>query len=1114
MRKIYIILLIIAIVLPVNSISYAVMPLSLSDSGGSAVDDLHKTIDNDTDTFWYIQDNNAFIVYEYEQVQRVSSIGIIWHRPENEYRFSIQVSEEEDEYETIVENAHCFNTADMQIYSFPTVGTKHIMLKASTSKGLGIKEFILNPPLQNADEKADAFSEESKIHTNGQDIKSDNDAPIETALLMALGIIKASKDDFFNAEAKLTRAQAVALIIRCLGLGDYTDYEQQFFKDVPPEHNEFSEVNTAYRLGLVSGVGDDRFAPDEAATIQQVAKLVVKMLEHDVKAEAMDNTLTSYSAIATELKLFSGVSFLSSEYITGAEMAKVLYNALHTAVFERQAYGLKESYQLGPLFMEKYFDLFRGTGIIASNDFVSLFDTNRPQSGYVRIKDDKNDALSEGIYKEGEANASDFFGRKVVFYYFNKTHEEPVLLLVKPVEASTSVAKITPENFLSITYEKTGSQGEVGYGNVQISYVDGGKELSCAVLDNAKIIANNKKLENFNFDRLDDFGNLNAELTLIDNGGGFDIVILKQYNDFVVDTISTSSIYGMYHPNTLINLEGKMRKRDYTIFFDGEETDIQKLQKWDVLSVAESDDESYIEITVCREQKQGKVVEVIGDDFLNIDGIVYFISKDATDTLGIQPGDEAIFHFNKFGYVSAVSHRTNSMQIAALIDFSASKNLMPSKIGLLTMSGYKVFELAPKVTYTNKHGDKLEKDGLGLVGENLLWDEANEDSCRKLISYTLNKENKVNSISQAIQGKLVTDGNDIVPNGTNLVEISDSRTSKTNSVVSGSLRYRKAGNLFGGLSVGVHEFFINEKTRIFTVPSVDSNQKLDYEEMALFNESVLIDNKDYIVSAYAVDDSAYAQYLLIRTFPFATPALNDKTWPLVITEIRDTIDSEGNVKKKLVGIRSGVEAEFLVKNDMVLSNYVVMGNLIGNYTYGYTLVPEIVVANTPVNVINKTKILPGDIVQCTFDEYTNEITGLSVIFDGSRAKTSAEYQIKGLNNTTQGSDASQLGTNYANQRIFGKVIAKKGDIAFIQGKQTIRDSNDAPMLIVPFDVGKAKVCSVDVKTVCQDGKVTSSSVTRQAVIAPNDILVGDEVFIRQSAAYCRDVVVFRWTTKD
>ncbi len=113
-----------------------------------------------------------------------------------------------------------------------------------------------------------------------------------------------------TVDGPVTRAGLTKMLVLIMGLSPNNMSCE--FTDVPADHWAYSFIAQAAALGIVNGMGDGTFAPDEYVTYQQAMKIVVCALGYGVGAEhkggyphgyvmtAMNLGLTPSEAIMTE----------------------------------------------------------------------------------------------------------------------------------------------------------------------------------------------------------------------------------------------------------------------------------------------------------------------------------------------------------------------------------------------------------------------------------------------------------------------------------------------------------------------------------------------------------------------------------------------------------------------------------------------------------------------------------------------------------------------------------------------------------------------------------------------------------------------------------------------
>lgn len=143
--------------------------------------------------------------------------------------------------------------------------------------------------------------------------------------------------DRFAPDAALTRAEAATIIVRVLGLKDEAAGGSASFTDVPATHWAWQDIRIAKQSGLIQGISDDRFAPDQVMTREQMSMLLSRALHLTSQSGSAaakrfsDVPAGSWSAEAIAAMSSNGLvdgfangTFRPSASLTRAEMATLL----------------------------------------------------------------------------------------------------------------------------------------------------------------------------------------------------------------------------------------------------------------------------------------------------------------------------------------------------------------------------------------------------------------------------------------------------------------------------------------------------------------------------------------------------------------------------------------------------------------------------------------------------------------------------------------------------------------------------------------------------------------------------------------------------------------------
>ncbi len=143
----------------------------------------------------------------------------------------------------------------------------------------------------------------------------------EAEALQSAGLLQGNEKGL-DLLKPLTRIEAATMLLRAIGESETApDDATQTFDDVPPSHWGFGAAAKAQSLGIVNGMGDGTFAPDELVTDAQFSTMVLRAAdtgEFDWQ-QAVD-ILIERGIITTE-------DAKAMDLFTRGDMAKIIYEA-------------------------------------------------------------------------------------------------------------------------------------------------------------------------------------------------------------------------------------------------------------------------------------------------------------------------------------------------------------------------------------------------------------------------------------------------------------------------------------------------------------------------------------------------------------------------------------------------------------------------------------------------------------------------------------------------------------------------------------------------------------------------------------------------------------------
>lgn len=142
--------------------------------------------------------------------------------------------------------------------------------------------------------------------------------------LYSKGIMTNLRSDAFGADDTTTRGEFATLLVRGLNIPlDYDTNKQTFFDIVPEAISttwNFKSIETAARAGIVTGLSDGFFGPDQALTREQAAVMIARALK--LKMNANDAKLVT--SLSKSFVDSGSMDFYSRPAIEAVSKAKIM----------------------------------------------------------------------------------------------------------------------------------------------------------------------------------------------------------------------------------------------------------------------------------------------------------------------------------------------------------------------------------------------------------------------------------------------------------------------------------------------------------------------------------------------------------------------------------------------------------------------------------------------------------------------------------------------------------------------------------------------------------------------------------------------------------------------
>ncbi|MBR5157003.1 MAG: S-layer homology domain-containing protein [Clostridia bacterium] len=713
-------------------------------------------------------------------------------------------------------------------------------------------------------EISEPFSEPYEI--NPEDLKDYKDSPYkkEIDFLRALGIVNAFDDGTFKPDNAITRAEFAALSVRARNVTAVPAAEIKF-GDVDPQNWAANVISSACVLGYMSGMGDGSFKPNDTITLEQAAKVLVRITGAELLAERQGGYPNGYLFYAAQSGITDGINKTGKEALTRAEVAKLIANTLNAKLLIQTGFGTYDEYEIDknktPL--SEYHNIYRYIGRVTANYYAGIY-ADEPLL--------KKEFMLDGYIMDcGKTDIADKLGSYVdVYAKDDKTSDKKVAVHYSVDEDKTDAITVYAEDILD--------DDELGV----FKYVHNDKTYEVSLSKNMNVILNGGSADFNNENLKPEVGKVT--LLDIDEDSEYDVALVESYQTMVVGSVSELSgrITDKYTPSEYITADEK--NADIKVMRGYQEISLKDLETTEVISIAQTELRAkHKRITIRSSLKKitGRVSEYSFEDDgknVTINGKNYKIGKylqskiDSGKADDLTVGLRASLYLDSFGNVAYIKSEQGS-------DFMLLNGAMwiggADEGWLLEMfdsnGEWHEVKLAKKFKYN---------DNEGSFGKN--------DFPKELLN------------RQIVYAKFNRHG-----------EIAVLKTAQNGGVLEQSRDYRSWAMEYINSTMSFDtDSYVDENTQVFVVPYND-NEKNGF---VATDSSYFKGGSTYNLLSYNEDKFEVADIILV--FEKKDAGGNGKlARPFFYENSSKVIDKNGDEKIKITGYREGVKASFIMADD-------------------------------------------------------------------------------------------------------------------------------------------------------------------------------------------------------
>lgn len=416
-----------------------------------------------------------------------------------------------------------------------------------------------------------------------------------------------------KADETISRSEFAGIVAKMLGDNLIeADFKENTFIDVKELTTNANSIVALKKMGLMVGVNNVEFKPDDKVTYAQAIKVVVSALGYKELAEVSGGYYQGYLKKAIDLGILRRGSSDYDRELTLYDAVMLVEACLEVEIPEvaylSEEYVTYKKNESGNM-LSIFHDIYKVKGIMTDNGQTALGSESKAGLG---------NAIVGGVELVGiDEKFTGLIGRSVVAYYRDGSTKQ--LLHVYSDDAKNDILVIDAYDLVTDSSKFTKSN--IVYKNSK------GKTENVTVSVYADFIYNGSAYPRFvGKDLMIPTG----KLTLIDADmdNAYETIIAETFEDYLVKTVNTitGAIYSNYAEPILYT------EYDVVHFYNsaGEEAAIADIKNDSLISVYKSKDYTKLLVYICDKQNTMVIDSITTDE----DGIMYIAVGENTYRMG------------------------------------------------------------------------------------------------------------------------------------------------------------------------------------------------------------------------------------------------------------------------------------------------------------------------------------------------------------------------------------------------------------------------------------------------------------------------------------------------
>lgn len=430
----------------------------------------------------------------------------------------------------------------------------------------------------------------------------------------------------YAPDKNITRGEFAQIVAAVLGYKDASE-DKSYFVDLEKEYYASGAISYLYELNMISGYDDVTFRAGETITYGEAVRILLSAMGFGEYTGLYKN---SYFPRKKQLA--------DNAKLTQERALWYIYEAMNTPYcrLEFNDRGKIKYEETDDTVLERWSSISKASGVVTTVGYASLFD-NGSESAF-RIGDTE--------LKTNNPEKFDCLGYWCEVYYYNDDADAESEVIYAYKDARKNDAVVI-------------SAQELSYRNGKLYYDDGTRNRGISIETNSYFVKNAKPISATSISELFNIGDGIITVNRIASED-IDVVLIEEYENYLVDSISTKNVSFSTKDGALIELDED--GQNIVIDTDGKNISFDKISKGVLASVMQSDPSLGNRVTkiVLSKELVSGTLKGYSDNEAAVDSEVYKVAKNISVQLDEFYGRYMTFYINFMGKIGYAEIETVS----------------------------------------------------------------------------------------------------------------------------------------------------------------------------------------------------------------------------------------------------------------------------------------------------------------------------------------------------------------------------------------------------------------------------------------------------------------------